>query len=79
LDPNQRLPITATGIDQKVRLIYVPDGAAVRVMQLDASWRGVYFDPVGGGETDVALKLDDDGSCIVPPPASADWLLLLTR
>jgi hypothetical protein len=73
-------PIAAAGLAEKVRVIYVPSAAPVKVAKLDANWRATHFDPVDGDERKIEITVDGNGDAIIPPPAGAtDWVIVLER
>jgi hypothetical protein len=75
----------ATGIADKVRVIYVPERRAVEVLKLEpgVKYRARVFDPVSGKTRKLGLLPAAAESLKVPPPATQpdgeDWVLVVER
>ncbi|MCI0331737.1 MAG: DUF4038 domain-containing protein [Planctomycetes bacterium] len=74
----------ATGISEKVRIIYVPQGQGVRVLRLEssASYGAYIFDPTNGRTADLGSVVpDDEARWVARRPAAVaaedDWVLVL--
>lgn len=72
----------STGVFDKVRLIYVPEGKAVRLHRLNkrAQYATSVFDPVTGQTEKLPpFQSDSQGESICPPPAhdDHDWVLIV--
>jgi hypothetical protein len=73
----------ATGIADKVRIIYAPESQPVRVTQLKsgAKYRARGFDPTDGELSDLGIvAADSHGDCTIKKPASIqsdDWVLII--
>jgi hypothetical protein len=74
----------ATGIPDRLRVIYVPESRSIELRSLAAhsQYTAICFDPVTG-ETNYtdALQSSDQGTWTCPPPSSHthDWVLVLQR
>jgi hypothetical protein len=76
--------VFASGIRDTVRVIYVSQGAPIRVTGLEPSirYRARLFDPVSGQHTELGpAAADANGAWLTPaPPAGTeDWVLILER
>jgi hypothetical protein len=72
----------SAGIPGVVRIIYVPEGEAIVVRNLEkqATYAATYFDPVSGAKTKLAaIQADDNGlwECPAPRGNNHDWVLIL--
>ena len=73
----------SSGIEGKVRVIYVPENAAieVRFLAANAAYSARYFDPTSGQSSDAPkVEVGANGSWICPPLAAAqdeDWVLIV--
>lgn len=76
----------ATGIPDKVRLIYVPELRPVRIKELDTKvrYRAQLFNPTTGRTLDLGdVAPDDHGAWSVANPEkdwnSPDWVIVLEK
>ena len=73
----------SAGIDGQVRVIYVPENAAIEVCFLEpnAVYSARYFDPTSGQSSDAPqVEVGESGSWICPPLSAAqdeDWVLIV--
>ncbi len=73
----------ATGIADRVRIIYAPESHPVRVLKLQSGskFRAQIFDPTNGQLSDLgAVAVDSHGGCVVKKPASVesdDWVIVI--
>jgi hypothetical protein len=77
------IPPFATGIPGEVRVIYVsaPRAVSVKGLERNVAWQAGIMDAVTGEMTPpVDVTVRADGSCLVPPPPTAqDWVLVIWR
>jgi hypothetical protein len=73
----------ATGIEDRVRIVYAPESHPVRIMRLksDTKCRAHGFDPTTGQLSDLGIvAVDSQGACVIKKPASIqsdDWVLII--
>jgi hypothetical protein len=74
-ETSAKMPITAAGIADRVRVIYVPEASAIELHDLgEAKWQAIQFDPVTGEEREVKLE-----ECGKAPAWGHDWVLILQK
>ncbi|MAE67244.1 MAG: hypothetical protein CMJ18_23530 [Phycisphaeraceae bacterium] len=79
---NEYLFPHAAGIPGELRVIFTGNPECViRDLELDASYRAFWFDPMSGEETDIGvIRGDDHGDWKSPPmPVYKEWILVLER
>jgi hypothetical protein len=79
-DVTRRMVLAKTAAGD-VAVAYLPNNDAIEidVSAFPAPLRGRWFDPVKGGYTAMAGRVENQGTRHFTPPAQGDWVLLLER
>ncbi len=77
-DVTRRMVLAKTAAGD-LAVAYLPNNEAIEidVSAFPAPLGGRWFDPVHGGYTPIAGRIENRGTCRLVPPAQGDWVLLL--